>query len=211
MQKRSRPIVSLLFLVCGLIGIDVRPASALSSVESCFYRAINRERSNVGRPALVLKDDLTYIARRHSRRMAADGTIYHNNNLGNEIPGRWYAAGENVGMGPDCQSIHDAFMASPGHRDNIVDRDYNQVGVGVAIGDDGTVYITEDFADRRSAAIHRPARQPAASRPAAAPPTPSTRVQPVVSAEPRTISVLLLLLGLDARRVDSTTGEAMGV
>jgi cysteine-rich secretory family protein len=213
MRKRSVSIMSLLFLVCGLVGIDVRPASALSSVESCFYRAINRERAHVGRHSLALKSDLTYIARRHSRRMAADGTIYHNDNLGNEIPGRWYAAGENVGMGPDCQSIHDAFMASPGHKANILDRDYNQVGVGVAMGDDGTVYVTEDFAGRRSTVVHRPviARRPTARPTAAAPPKPRKPVPPLVAAEPRTIDVLLLLLGLDARRVDATTGEAMGI
>jgi hypothetical protein len=210
MRKRSASITILLFLVCGLIGVDVRQASALTSVESCFYRAINRERAHVGRPALILKDDLTTIARRHSRRMAADGTIYHNNNLGNEIPGNWYAAGENVGMGPDCSSIHYAFMGSPGHRANIVDRDYNQVGVGVAFDEGGTVYVTEDFAGRRSAVHRTVAKRPEAKRPPSAPASPR-KPAPQLAAEPRTISVLLLLLGLDAPRVDSTTGEAMGV
>lgn len=213
MRKRSATYAILLLLVCGLVGLDAAPASALSSVESCFYRAINRERARVGRSSLALKGDLTDIARRHSRRMAADGTIYHNNNLGNEIPGRWYAAGENVGMGPDCESIHNAFMGSPGHRANIVDRDYNQVGVGVAMGDDGTVYVTEDFAGRRSSTVVRRAapKRPAARRPVARA-APRRPLRPVAAAaEPRTIGVLLQLLGLDAPRVDATTGQALGV
>jgi hypothetical protein len=213
MRKRSASITMMLVLVGGLIGIDVRPAAALSSIETCFYRAINRERSHVGRPGLVVKDDLTVIARRHSRRMANDHTIYHNNNLGNEIPGKWYAAGENVGMGPDCQSIHDAFMASPGHRANILDRDYNQVGVGVALDEHGTVYVTEDFAGRRSSSprIHRPAvpRRKAVARPASIAKKQPPR--PVAVAQPRTIAVLLQLLGMDTKRVDTATGEALGV
>jgi hypothetical protein len=203
----------MLVLVGGVVGIDVRPAAALSDIETCFYRAINRERSHVGRPRLAVKDDLTVIARRHSRRMAGDHTIYHNNNLGNEIPGKWYAAGENVGMGPDCQSIHDAFMASPGHRANILDRDYNQVGVGVALDEHGTVYVTEDFAGRHSSSprIRRPAvpRRKAVDRPASI--VKKQPPRPEAIAEPRTIAVLLQLLGMDTKRVDTATGEALGV
>jgi hypothetical protein len=195
-------------LVVGMVGVDARPARALTSVESCFYSATNRERSKVGRPRLALKSDLTSIARRHSRRMAADGTIYHNNNLGNEVSGNWWAAGENVGMGPDCQSIQDAFMGSPGHRSNIIDRDYNQVGIGVAYDDEGTVYVTVDFAGRPSSTPrvvkHRAAPAKKVARPVrrAAPPPPP---------EPVTVSMLLRLLGLDAARVDKTSGAAMGV
>jgi len=201
--------MTLLLLVFGLVGVETRPAAALTGVESCFYNAINRERSRVGPAKLALKDDLTTIARRHSRRMAADGTIYHNSNLGNEISGNWTAAGENVGMGPDCPSIHDAFMASPGHRSNILDLDFNQVGVGVAYDHDGTVYITEDFAGRRSPSPRRVAvRKPQVLRPSS---KPRPALPKPAAAEPRTVGMLLTLLGLDAERVDAATGQAMGV
>lgn len=213
MRKRSAAIVMGLCLGLGVVGLEARPALALNSDESCFYNAINRERARVGRARLALKSDLSDIARRHSRRMAADGTIYHNNNLGNEIPGNWYAAGENVGMGPSCQSVHDAFMGSPGHRSNILDRDYNQVGVGVAYDKEGTVYVTEVFAGRGSSAPRRTVtrRRPPATK--AVPRPPRRRAAPVVpaSSEPLTVSVLLRLLGLDAARVDRTSGAAMGV
>jgi len=159
--------------------------------------------------------------------MAADHTIYHNNNLGNEIGGNWTAAGENVGMGPSCQSIHDAFMSSPGHRANILDTDYNQVGVGVATDNDGTIYVTEDFAGRSSMTTVRPpaprrttstvARRapvphaagvaPVASKPAAPKPAP----QPEFHAVPMTVTVLVTLVGMDAPQVDPATGAAMGV
>ena len=150
MGKRSVTSFILVTLIAGFIAVLAPAAHALTSVETCFFNAMNAERAAKGKPKLALASDLTTIARNHSKKMAADGTIYHNNNLGSQISGNWTAAGENVGMGPDCQSIHDAFMASPGHRANILDTDYNQVGVGVATDSDGTVYVTEDFAGRRS-------------------------------------------------------------
>jgi len=210
MRTRTAALFLVLLTTVGLIGFDAAPAAALSSAESCFYNAINRERAKVGHSKLALKDDLTSIARRHSKQMAADHTIYHNNNLGNEISGNWYAAGENVGMGPDCPTIHDAFMSSPGHRANILDTDYNQVGVGVSTDENGTVYVTEDFAGRRSATVHRTVTR--ARAPQAKPPPP--RPQParvLLTSEPRTVVVLLQLLGLDAKRVNAATGEALGV
>src|SRR2546428_13988032 len=104
MGKRSVSAALLTVLVAGFLAILAPAANALTSVESCFYNAINRERAANGRHALTLMSDLTSIARNHSQKMAHDGTIYHNQNLGNDIQGDWYAAGENVGMGPDCQS-----------------------------------------------------------------------------------------------------------
>src|SRR5438552_1915375 len=143
MGKRSVSTLVLTTLVVGIVAFLAPAANALTSVESCFYNKINAERAVVGHPKLTLMSDLTSIARNHSQKMAHDGTIYHNNNLANDVSGNWTAVGENVGMGPTCQSIHDAFMASTGHRANILDTDYNQVGVGVALGSDGTIYVTE--------------------------------------------------------------------
>ncbi len=210
MGRRTLSIVLVSVLVCGMAAVAT-PAHALTSIESCFYSAINRERAGVGHHKLALYSDLTAIARRHSRKMAEDGTIYHNNNLGNEVGGNWWAAGENVGMGPSCKSIHDAFMASPGHRSNILDTDYNQVGVGVAVKDD-TIYVTEVFAGRRAARPHlkAPVRHASRARAPAPAPKPKPRlVRP--PAEPRTVQLLLLLVGLDAARVNPATGEALGV
>jgi hypothetical protein len=231
MGKRSVSGFVLVGLVAGFIAILAPAANALTSVENCFYSAINRERAAVGHHALALKSDLTSIARNHSQKMAHDGTIYHNMNLGNDIQGNWYAAGENVGMGPDCQSIHAAFMSSPGHKANILDTDYNQVGVGVAFDADGTVYVTEDFAGRRSTTttthhtttVRRVTRQVthhvthrATTHRASVAPKPvltPKRALPEVAAfaVPMTVSVLVKLVGMDAPQVDPATGAALGV
>lgn len=229
MGKRTVSTLILGALVAGFIAVSAPAASALSSVESCFYKATNAERSSRGIKTLALYSDLTANARQHSQDMAEDGTIYHNSRLGSQIGGNWWALGENVGMGPDCNSIQDAFMASPGHKANIIDKDYNQVGVGVVIKDD-TVYVTVVFAGRKSTtttttrrttsttttARTTTTRRTTAARPAVAAkpkpkPAPKPAPKPVFRATPRTVSNLMQLVGMDARQVDPATGAAMGV
>jgi cell division septation protein DedD len=213
-------------LVAGFMVVSAPSASALTSVESCFYSATNAERTSRGIKKLALYSDLTANARNHSQDMADDGTIYHNNNLGKEIGGNWWALGENVGMGPDCSSIQEAFMASTGHKANILDKDYNQVGVGVVIKDD-TVYVTVVFAGRKSTSsttttttVRRTTTtrsttttaRTTTSAPKPKPkPKPKPAPKPVVKADPRTVSVLVKLVGMDARQVDPATGAAMGL
>lgn len=82
-------------------------------------------------------------ARNHSRDMAAKGYLYHQIS---PLPSYWRAWGQNVGEGPTVDAIHRAFMASAPHRDNILDRDFRRVAVGI-VKVNGTVWITEDFID----------------------------------------------------------------
>ena len=229
MGKRSVTLLLVAVLAAAFMTLAAPSASALSSSESCFVNSLNAERAAVGRPKLAVKGDLVANARNHSAEMAADGTIYHNNNLSKEIDGNWWALGENVGMGPSCSSIHDAFMASPGHKANILDKDYNQIGVGVVVKD-GTIYVTEVFAGRpSSSSAPAPAPKPVvkktttakpststASAPAPKPkpkpkPKPAPKPAPVLKASPRTVDVLVQLAGMDAHQVDPATGAAMGV
>ncbi len=193
----------------GTILASTPPAFALSSAEACFFNSLNFERSARGRPKLALKSDLTSVARRHSARMADDGTIYHNKNLSNEVDGNWSALGENVGMGPTCKAIHDAFMASPGHKANILDTDYNQAGIGVEIKDD-TIYVTEVFAGRRARSVDPKPRPKVTVVPKPPAPKPAPRPRPA-EAEPRILPMLLMLIGMDARRVDPASGAALGL
>jgi hypothetical protein len=210
MLKRSASFALVACLSGGLVVFAAPQASELSGTETCFFNKINAERADVGRSKLVVKSDLTSVARNHSKDMAADGTIYHNSNLKNEVGGNWWALGENVGMGPDCESLHNAFMDSPGHKANVLDKDYNQIGVGVEI-DAGTIYVTMVFAGRPSGSTPKPTVK---AKPKPAAPAPKPKPKPVPKppeAEARTMSIMLVLLGMDAARVDPASGAAMGV
>ena len=210
----SGALVSALTL--GILSVAASSASALTSQEQAFVDRINAERRQRGLNTLVVKNDLADVARRHSRRMAAEGSIWHNPNLGNEVDG-WQVIGENVGMGPSVESLHAAFMNSKPHRDNILYSSYNQIGVGNAVDESGTIYTTHVFAKRRSTSstttkkvasttTSAPAPKPAAA-PAAAAPKPKPKP---VTAEPRTVDLLMRMVGLDAEDVDPATGAAAG-
>lgn len=119
-------------------------AVALSATEAGFVAATNADRAAAGLPALCVADDVTQVARRWSAVMLGNGGISHNPALTTDITG-WSHVGENVGVGPSVDALEQAFMNSPHHRDNILDRDYTQVGIGTATSPGGTVYVTVDF------------------------------------------------------------------
>jgi hypothetical protein len=126
-------------------GMMMSPASATASEESCFTSAINSARGAAGVAPLAVNGDLLGIARPWSQTMASAGHIFHNTNLANVAPSNWMNLGENVGMGPTCDSIAQAFMNSPEHKRNILDPAFSTVGVGVVDTADGIIYVTEDF------------------------------------------------------------------
>ena len=225
--KRPAAMFVIAALALGILSALATPASALTTEESRFVSLHNNTRASRGLSKLSSQSDLVTVARRHSGRMASKGTIWHNPNLANEVGGNWTVLGENVGMGPDVDSLFDAFMNSTGHRANILDRDYNQFGVGVVIKD-GTIYVTVVFARRssststtvtktstttqrtstttsrpRSTTTTRKAATAAAPKPAAPKPAPV--------AAPRTVNVLVQLVGMDASAVNPATGAALGV
>jgi hypothetical protein len=132
------------------------PAANASSAGS-FVSKINAARRSAGRPALSYRSDLASVANRHSQRMASKNSLYHNPNLGGAVR-NWRAVGENVGRGGDVASLHQAFMNSPSHRANILDRDFTEVGVGVVVDGNGIMWVTEVF--------RQPTRAPKARKPA---------------------------------------------
>ncbi|MGH2690100.1 MAG: CAP domain-containing protein, partial [Actinomycetota bacterium] len=142
-----------------LLVLSAPAAWAQGDIEQCFVDQTNAERAPLGLGPLAVNQELVAMARRHSRRMADAGTIFHNNNLGTEAPDGWRLIGENVGVGPSCAALHQAFMDSPHHRENIVEPRFNQVGMGVVLSGT-TIYITEQFMQAGSAPAPPPAPPP---------------------------------------------------
>jgi len=131
-------------LVAALLPAAITPAFADSGMESQFVSAANSERAAKGLPALEVAGDLTSVARSHSRVMADASNLHHNPNLGSAVSG-WQKVGENVGRGPTVSAIHSALMDSSGHRRNILDSEWTQIGVGVVLDGGGQVWVTQVF------------------------------------------------------------------
>jgi uncharacterized protein YkwD len=134
--------LALVIAMLVLGAATARPAGA-TTTEASVTSKINAARANHGRHHLTTRSDLVAVARGQAQRMASRNTLYHNPSLAQQVRNfRW--VGENVGYGPSVSAVHLAFMASPGHKANILDSDYTEVGVG-AVWANGRVWIAQVF------------------------------------------------------------------
>lgn len=148
------------------------PARAATPEESRLVALANGVRASAGVPVLGRDESLSTVARRWATSMAAAGGISHNAALGTQVTG-WSKIAENVGMGPDLDTIHRALVASPPHHANLVDPAVTLIGVGV-VASGGTLFVVEVFMRPSGSA---PAVVPA---PAASPSTPITSIRATV-------------------------------
>jgi uncharacterized protein YkwD len=117
--------------------------------EKQFARKINRARDRVGKGRLKLDPELSKAARSHTFGMARKDLLYHTpgDRLTKKVT-NWSTLGENVGVGNWVGELHDAFMASHGHRDNILYSGFTHVGVGVVIDKNNRMWVTVIFEGR---------------------------------------------------------------
>jgi hypothetical protein len=125
-------------------------AMADPGTENEFLSKINATRSEYGLGPLQIETGLQSHARTHTQQMMDAGELFHSTSgeltaLGGE---GWERIGENVGRGQSPTSLHNAFMESSGHRDNVLG-DYNYVGIGTG-SKDGYLYVTVVFMKKDS-------------------------------------------------------------
>ena len=184
-RRRPRIIGAVLgaLLLTAVLAVanPVHAGASNSGVESQFVSAINAIRAAHGAQPLRVYGELTGIARNWSDQMVANGGISHNPDFSGEVSAYWMKLGENVGVGGDVTSLMNAFVNSPAHYRNIVDPDFNYIGVGVSYDASGRIYTTHDFMrlddapapdpapDPDPAPAPEPAPAPASQAPAAAP------------------------------------------
>jgi uncharacterized protein YkwD len=153
-----------------LIIFAVLPAARYSAAQSVSRTAsadevrilnlINRERARLSLTDLAWSDDLADLARSYSERMAREHYFEHIDSSGNDVAARarkmrirgWSRIGENLFMcSPDgnftALSVR-GWMKSQTHRENILDPDWSETGIGIAYARNGDIYITEIFANR---------------------------------------------------------------
>lgn len=162
MPRPSRAFVAVLtIVVLGLVGptLVAAPAgaeakaaakktapSAATAAAQSLLELINDERAAAGLDALAGEGALTDVAVSWSQTMAASKRLAHHPALRDQVEAAvpdWRGLGENVGVGADVESLHQAFMASAGHRRNILG-DFDRVGVGV-VAAKGRLWVTVDF------------------------------------------------------------------
>jgi uncharacterized protein YkwD/uncharacterized membrane protein required for colicin V production len=121
-------------------------------LEARMLELINGERIAAGLRPLAPDSELAEVARQHSVDMFARGYFAHATPEGRdpfermrEANVRFDTAGENLALAPTLQIAHTGLMNSPGHRANILQRDFERVGIGIMDGGIHGLMVTQDF------------------------------------------------------------------
>lgn len=99
---------------------------------------VNKSRTEEGLSSLVLNDALNTAALNHSKDMNAYDYFDHKGRNGSEFGDRAIEAGytgtpraENIARGHNSvEAVHNGWMESDGHRDNILKQDITEMGLG---------------------------------------------------------------------------------
>jgi hypothetical protein len=138
--------------------VPLTPASGQTAPVARLLDLINQDRAQHGLGPVSLSGPLSAIAQGQANAMAGARRIYQNPAFPGDVPSA-NAAGENVGYGPDVDTVHNAFVASPEHQVIIVGPDYRLVGIAVA-GSPIGLMVVENFADTVGGAIVPPPPPP---------------------------------------------------
>ncbi len=152
---RTFLLLWLLFACAGLLHGQLEDLGlSPEQMEDKLLVLVNAEREAHRLPPLGFDPLLRDLARAHSEKMAAAGVLAH------DFPG--YAAlaeraagaglhftkiGENVADGETfvVRFFHEALLASPRHRANILDPDFTHLGIGFVQRGNGR-WVTQEFA-----------------------------------------------------------------
>ena len=174
--RRILILVTAVLVAMSLVSTPVAVAQSTSrdfASEAGFLSSINSQRAAGGLSPLTLSGPMTTAADGWARQMSQGSFLAHATDIVTGSPVNWTKVGENVGRGQSVNSLTAAFMASPGHRANIMDPSFTHVGIAVYTHPtDGRIYTTHRFAAVPQATIAAPT------------PTPEPTAAPEPTAEP---------------------------
>lgn len=174
MLKRAVAVLTAVILAVvvaiGAIAAEPQSAEAAVRVAACGGGTVdmsadekkmldlhNKTRAQRGLPRLCVHPALQRAARAHSKEMIAQDRFAHGN-VGERLRKfgyRWSTYGENIlydpGSRDSVESLFKVWMNSSGHRANILDKDFREIGIGASSGEyrgDRATMWTVDFGDR---------------------------------------------------------------
>jgi len=127
-------------------------SNRLSADEQQAFDLLNADRKANKLPPLKLNLAVSAVAQRHAQDEISRNFFAHNNPDGQSPFDRMRAAGisysyagENLAINQNVTAAEQAFMNSPGHRANILNANYTEVGIGVRYSPKGSVYVVQNF------------------------------------------------------------------
>ena len=138
-------------------GVKSSVITNTSSVERAAFDLLNQKRIEKGLKPLSWSDKVASVARLHSQNMAEFAFFSHRGLDGKLVSDRadslglgvWDAIGENIafnrGFDDPIAKAVELWLGSPTHYHNLMDANWHDSAVGVAIAADGSYYFTQVF------------------------------------------------------------------
>lgn len=125
----------------------------LKALETEVIRLVNVERAKAGRSALAQNKEISNVARIKAEDFVNNNYFSHNSpiygtpfDMLKSFGITFTAAAENIASGQKTAAeVMKTWMNSSGHRTNILNSTYNQIGVGVARDSNGNLFWTQMF------------------------------------------------------------------
>nr|WP_317331448.1 CAP domain-containing protein [uncultured Romboutsia sp.] len=132
---------------------EQKPSTDFSSYQRQVLDLVNEERTKRGISALTLDSSLSSVATKKSQDMVNKNYFDHTSptygspfDMMKQFRVSYRTAGENIAKGQKTpQDIVTAWMNSEGHRKNILNPNFTNLGVGIAKDSKGTTYWTQMF------------------------------------------------------------------
>lgn len=133
-------------------GTKTSTTASVAAAEQQAVSLMNADRRSQGLPALKVDSKLTILGEKYAQDMVNRHYFSHTNPEGQSPFDRMKAAGisytsagENIAINQSVPAAETAFMNSSGHRANILNSSYTNVGIGVAYDSSGDVYVVQEF------------------------------------------------------------------
>ncbi len=135
---------------------EPEPYTINSAGETRMLELINQERQKAGAPPLTMHKKLRELARLKSQDMVENNYFSHySEKYGSPFDMMkdhnilYWSAGENIAKAAGVDAAHNSLMKSDGHRENILNPEFDYAGIGIVIDSLGTYYITQMFIQAR--------------------------------------------------------------
>lgn len=134
---------------------DTAGTGVMTSEEKKILDLCNAERAKNGAPALVANNDLTKLARMKSKDIVDKNYFSHQSptygspfEMMRDHGINYMYAGENLAQNTTADKAFNAWMGSEGHKKNILNPNFTELGVGIAPKGDGSFIYTQMFIGR---------------------------------------------------------------
>lgn len=128
-------------------------ANSLGAYENQVVTLVNQERAKAGLAPLKINTKLAGVAERKAEDLRDKNYFAHNSptygspfDMMKQFGITYTSAGENIAKGQKTPTeVMNGWMNSPGHKANIMNANYTEIGVGYVTDSNGTTYWVQHF------------------------------------------------------------------